>query len=93
MAIAENVKNFITKNKILCGNGFVCSCHSGMRTVGMCSHCKSVIWYLGYRRFQNFEAKVPNFHSQGVSFKTLDLEDEDDNVYEDDDDDDEGDAH
>lgn len=31
---------------------FTCSCQHGLRTVGSCNHVMSVIWYLGYGRFQ-----------------------------------------
>ncbi len=32
--------------------GYCCSCTPGKRTVGCCSHIATVIWYLGFGRFQ-----------------------------------------
>lgn len=33
--------------------GYYCTCKSGARTVGTCSHVASVLWFLGYSRFEN----------------------------------------
>lgn len=32
--------------------GWYCSCYIGSRTVGTCSHVASVVWYLGFGRYQ-----------------------------------------
>lgn len=32
--------------------GWYCTCLAGSRTVGMCSHAASIIWYLGFGRHQ-----------------------------------------
>lgn len=31
-------------------DGWYCTCKSGARTLGCCSHITSVLWYLGYYR-------------------------------------------
>lgn len=33
-------------------NGWYCTCKSGARVVGCCAHIASVIWYLGFERYQ-----------------------------------------
>ena len=35
-----------------------CTCRSGTRVVGMCSHCSSVIWYLSYARHQDKDRRA-----------------------------------
>lgn len=30
--------------------GYTCGCKNGLRTVGMCSHVATIIWYLGYAK-------------------------------------------
>lgn len=37
---------------------YYCTCESGSRTVGCCSHIMTVIWYLGYGQYHDL--KVPN---------------------------------
>lgn len=32
--------------------GYYCTCKSGARTVGTCSHVASVLWFLGYSRHE-----------------------------------------
>lgn len=32
--------------------GWYCTCKVGARVVGCCAHIASIIWYLGYQRFQ-----------------------------------------
>jgi len=32
--------------------GYYCTCNSGARIVGTCAHIASVVWYLGYARYQ-----------------------------------------
>lgn len=33
-------------------NGYYCTCQSGARTLGTCAHVASILWYLGYARYQ-----------------------------------------
>ncbi|XP_035702689.1 uncharacterized protein LOC118434065 [Folsomia candida] len=33
--------------------GFYCKCKQGARTMGCCAHICTVLWYLGYQRYQN----------------------------------------
>ena len=40
-------------------NGYYCTCQSGERTLGMCAHVASILWYLGYARHQP-RVKYPN---------------------------------
>jgi len=30
---------------------YMCQCKSGLRTVGICSHISSLVWYLGHGRY------------------------------------------
>lgn len=41
--------------------GYYCECKSGARTLGCCAHVASVIWYLGYARY-NTSVKYPRNH-------------------------------
>ena len=33
-----------------------CTCRSGSRAVGMCSHVAAIVWYLSYARHQSRES-------------------------------------
>ena len=35
-----------------------CTCESGSRTVGCCSHIMTIVWYLGYVQYEG--AHIPN---------------------------------
>ena len=35
-----------------------CQCRTGARTVGMCAHIASVIWYLGYGRHTDLKSRI-----------------------------------
>lgn len=39
--------------------GYYCTCKSGARTVGTCAHVASVLWFLGYSRYEN-NVKYPS---------------------------------
>lgn len=43
---------FDSSNKQEPIQGWYCTCKAGARVVGCCSHIASVIWYLGYERYQ-----------------------------------------
>ena len=38
--------------------GYCCQCKSGLRTVGCCTHIMTVLWYLGFGKYQP-EIKQP----------------------------------
>lgn len=38
---------------------YYCTCKAGARTLGTCAHVASILWYLGYARFQN-NVKYPS---------------------------------
>ena len=40
-------------NKNDCVSGWYCTCKVGSRVVGCCAHVASVMWYLGYQRWQD----------------------------------------
>lgn len=40
--------------------GTYCTCKVGARTLGLCAHLASVIWYLGYARHQEEQIKYPS---------------------------------
>lgn len=37
---------------------YYCTCESGARTVGCCSHVMTIVWYLGYGQYNGVQ--VPN---------------------------------
>lgn len=39
--------------------GYYCTCKSGARTLGTCAHVASVLWYLGYARYEE-NVKYPS---------------------------------
>ena len=43
--------------------GWYCTCKVGARVVGCCAHVASVLWYLGYHRFQGTDLHQVKFHS------------------------------
>ncbi|XP_062613814.1 uncharacterized protein LOC134275560 [Saccostrea cucullata] len=43
--------------------GWYCTCKVGARVVGCCAHVASVLWYLGYHRFQGTDFQRVKFHS------------------------------
>ena len=50
--------------------GWYCTCKVGARVVGCCAHIASIIWYLGYQRFQQHSSVKFN-----VSKSVLDADD------------------
>lgn len=67
---------------------YFCTCETGSRTVGCCSHVMTVIWYLGYGQYN--EIHIPNANITNVSItipKIRNIEDEniEDSTEEDDD--------
>ena len=36
-------------------NGWYCQCKAGMRTLGCCAHVATIIWFLGYGRYQGYK--------------------------------------
>ncbi len=58
--------------------GYCCSCTPGLRTVGCCSHVATLIWYLGFRRYQstwqsNVRDMLKSFKAHWEKSKTLSL--------------------
>lgn len=45
--------NIINNNDDSPISGYNCTCKSGARTLGTCRHVASVLWYLGYARYEN----------------------------------------
>ena len=43
--------------------GWYCTCKVVARVVGCCAHVASVLWYLGYHRFQRTDLHQVQFHS------------------------------
>ena len=37
--------------------GVYCTCKSGARVVGSCSHVASILWYLGFARHEDYQPK------------------------------------
>lgn len=44
--------------------GYTCQCKNGLRTVGMCSHVTTIIWYLGHGRYQQRNYNVAEHLNQ-----------------------------
>jgi len=40
--------------------GTYCSCKSGARTLDVCVHVASILWYLGFGRFNENDAQYPS---------------------------------
>lgn len=51
--------------------GWYCKCPSGARVLGCCSHVASVLWYLGFARYETFH--FPASHLSGVFLDTNDI--------------------
>lgn len=50
-----------------CISEYYCTCDSGDRTVGCCSHVMTIIWYLGYAQYQNIQVPNPAACSASVT--------------------------
>ena len=72
-----------------------CTCISGAITVGACSHVVSIVWYLSYARYNNFQPSESRRRIQQVVMKRM-IEDTetsaDENTEETDDDDEDDDT-
>lgn len=55
---------------------YFCTCETGSRTVGCCSHIMTVIWYLGYGQYHHIN--IPNPNITNVSITIPKVRDEDD---------------
>lgn len=55
-----NKKNFLS----FCLKGYVCSCSSGLKVAGCCTHVATVIFYFSYARFYSF--RLPGEHLNSI---------------------------
>lgn len=57
---------------------YFCTCETGSRTVGCCSHVMTVIWYLGFAQYNPVNVPNPEITSVSITIpKVRDEEDED----------------
>lgn len=56
---------------------YFCTCETGSRTVGCCSHVMTIIWYLGYGQYN--EIRVPNPDITNVSITISKVRNEESN--------------
>ncbi len=65
---------------------WLCSCPTGQRTIGCCSHICSVVWYLSYARHSDWEPSNPDWGKHLIDPKEIvtmsdeESADSDDNV-------------
>lgn len=57
---------------------YFCTCETGSRTVGCCSHVMTIIWYLGYAQFNEINVPNPNITNVSITIpKVRNMEAED----------------
>lgn len=57
--------------------GWYCKCKAGARTVGCCAHNASVLWFLGYYRYQEKNISRPSRSYGENIFNAFDEDSED----------------
>lgn len=64
-----------------------CQCRAGARTVGMCAHIASLIWYLGYARHTSLKSRIDfgDFIDDAADIPETDSDDSEASVDSDDD--------
>lgn len=57
---------------------YFCTCETGSRTVGCCSHVMTIIWYLGYGQYNDIHVPNPNITNVSITIpKIRNIEEED----------------
>lgn len=65
-------------------DGWYCTCRSGARTLGCCAHIASILWHLGYNKYQEKKQRK-SLEYQNFVLDVAKLEDEiDDQDWSDD---------
>lgn len=57
---------------------YYCTCETGSRTVGCCSHVMSIIWYLGYGQYNDIHVPNPNITNVSITIPKILVRDEED---------------
>lgn len=50
---------------------YFCTCETGSRTVGCCSHIMTVIWYLGYAQYNEIHIPNPNITNVSITIPKI----------------------
>jgi len=50
---------------------YFCTCETGSRTVGCCSHVMTVIWYLGYGQYNEINVPNPNITNVSITIPKI----------------------
>lgn len=77
---SKNHHIFVLIDKSLTGRNtikeYFCTCETGSRTVGCCSHIMAIIWYLGYGQYNQIQIPNPNITNVSITIpKILNTED------------------
>lgn len=56
---------------------YFCTCETGSRTAGCCSHVMTVIWYLGYGQYHRISVPNPNITNVSITIPKVTNEDMD----------------
>lgn len=59
-------------------NEYFCTCETGSRTVGCCSHVMTVIWYPGYAQYNEIHVPNPNITNVSIAIPKTQIRDEED---------------
>ncbi|XP_037030484.1 uncharacterized protein LOC119070320 [Bradysia coprophila] len=55
---------------------YFCTCETGSRTVGCCSHVMTIIWYLGYGQYNEIQVPNPNITNVSITIPKVRVNDE-----------------
>ena len=50
---------------------YYCSCESGARTVGCCSHLMTIVWFLGYAQYHGIQLPNPNICNVSITIPKI----------------------
>lgn len=64
--------------------GWLCSCKSGKRTVGCCSHIATIVYYLSFGKYNQQQERMAG--NLSVIFRSFDLVESDEDDFEEDED-------
>lgn len=72
---SKNHHIFVLIDKSLTGRDtiveYFCTCETGSRTVGCCSHVMTVIWYLGYGQYNEIHVPNPNITNVSITIPKI----------------------
>lgn len=59
---------------------YFCTCETGSRTVGCCSHVMTIIWYLGHGQYNDIRVPNPNITNVSITITKVQNEELDEEV-------------